>query len=169
LKGFLSIILFCSGLGVLYGQPNTPRLYVEVVENEYHVKFQNGSETKIILALPVNPTIVRIAPDLFSIFFSVGNPANYTYFYETQKQELSKPFFLVIAFDPVGKTVLYSGKGVFVEEMFDSKSIVKIEADFSESVTPYTIISEPKIEENRVSFKYLSGNNYEEKEYSGRF
>lgn len=129
------------------------------------VRLNNG---KHIFAgeYPKEPSITFINKNIAQILLSCGSPCNYTTYIDLENGLKSKPFFLVVAVDSLGRYVAYcSQKGLCIAPIFDSsmKPLV-ITRDYSPAVSVFTVVDSVSFHiGDKLVFKYLSGKDQNNK------
>ncbi len=159
------LLLFLIGASLVYSQPT---LTTKAEGGKYAVYLTTHGKTSTILqGLPKEPSISRIDERLFKITLSVGSPASYTYFVDSNKEKLEGPFFLVQALNEENMGIIYVGKDGKLTSKLLFRGIDPVSYDLPD-LSPVAVVTNAirKIEfvsDISIRVTYLSGSDFTEK------
>lgn len=163
MKKLILIMLLIVITQNLFSQELNP-VVVKYIAKEYIVYYNiNGKSHEIVRSKKV-PSLVNEIDNIYLITVNTGSPSNYTIFINNNTKEVSKSYFLVIAYSIAQKKVLYSDKQAVLKSIFDNSYYKEIELDYSPCATVFHAVNNVVFKNDKILFSYLSGDDYIEKE-----
>lgn len=134
------------------------------VEDGFEITFYSGTNQIIFSeCYPVEPAISQVTENIFEIRISVGSPAAYVSYFDTENAEESETFFNPLLIG--GRYVAYMEDGELILKDIFHKDLLymTISRDFTKTADPVSaIIAIEMQDEGTITLSYYRGENYEE-------
>lgn len=124
-----------------------------------------GSTGEIIFSecYPKEPVINRVTDNIFEISISVGSPAAYVFYVDTESNEISETFFNPLYIGDCCVAYMEDGK-LILRNIFNKDFLhVIIARDFTKTASPMSAIIAIEMQDmETVTLSYYMGESYEE-------
>ena len=132
-------------------------------ECRIYAQFPSGNKIKII-DNPDEPAWKYISNDLVEVILSCGSPCSYSIFVDMKQEQVSEPFFNVVAFDTIHTRVAFGNDSLLlIRDLFED-NVCEIRKEFSPVANLSSAIEMAHFLENgALVLQYLSGPEFKTK------
>lgn len=131
----------------------------------YQLTLYSNAEEEILSEIyPKEPIVTPITGNLLQISISVGSPATYIYYADTETARISETFFNPIYLGD-GNIAYWGNDGLILKDIFDEGLFYQeIKRDFSECADPIgAIITVALLDNDYIALIYYEGEDFTEK------
>lgn len=134
------------------------------VEDEFEITFYSNTNNIIFSErYPKEPRISQITENIFEISISVGSPATYVLYVDTEHAEVSETFFNPLLFADRCVAYMEDGKLILRDIFRDDLLYMTISREFTRTADPMSaIIAIERTDEGNITLSYYKGEDYEE-------
>lgn len=144
---------------------NTYNYICEKAEDGYQLTIYSNADEEILSEVyPKEPTVKPVTENLLQVSISVGSPATYIYYVDTEKGKVSETFFNPIYLED-GNIAYWGNDGLILKDIFDEGLFYQeIKRDFSECADPIgAIITVELLDNGYIALVYYEGEDFTEK------
>ncbi len=144
---------------------NAHNYICEKAEDGYQLTIYSNADEEILSEVyPKEPTVKPVTENLLQISVSVGSPATYIYYVDTENMKVSETFFNPIYLGD-GNIAYWGNDGLIVKDIFDEGLFYQeIKRDFSECADPIgAIITVELLDNGYIALVYYEGESFTEK------
>lgn len=134
------------------------------VEDGFEITFYSNTNEEILSEYyPKEPTIRQITENIFEIRISVGSPAAYVFYVDTDNAEASETFFNPLLIGDCYVAYMEDGK-LILRDIFHEESLyMAISRDFTKTADPISAIIAIEMQDREtITLSYYKGEDFEE-------